>query len=249
MIDIVILGTGNVATHFINAFSSCQIAQVVQVYNHRPESLKDFSSFETTTQTNQLKAADIYLVCVKDDHVQELVQTINQPQSIVAHTSGSLPLLDTKSRNAVFYPLQTFSKHKSISFENLPICIETQYGSDFIVLEKLAKALLAKPYKVNSAQRQELHLAAVFVCNFVNHLYYIGQDICSQKQLPFDILKPLIKETADKINFKTPQEAQTGPALRKDQNTIDRHIQQLDNPNYQEIYRYLTNSIQKTNGG
>lgn len=248
MVSIVILGTGNVASHFIRALSNCSFAKVLQIYNHRPESLKDFSDFETTTQMAQLKTADIYLVCIKDDKIQELAQSINKPQSIIAHTSGSLPLLDTKSRNAVFYPLQTFSKHKNISFKNLPICIETQYDSDFTLLEKLAQTLKARPYSVDSAQRQELHLAAVFVCNFVNHLYHIGHDICSRKQLPFDILKPLIQETADKINFKTPQEAQTGPAVRHDNSTINRHIQQLDSPNYQEIYRYLTNSIQKVNG-
>ncbi|RRO12487.1 Rossmann-like and DUF2520 domain-containing protein [Flavobacteriaceae bacterium 14752] len=247
MIDIVILGAGNVASHFIHAFSQSQDINISQIYNHRPESLRDFSDFETTKEIDKIKTAEVYLVCIKDDKVQKIVQSINQPQAIIAHTSGSLPLLKTSNRDAVFYPLQTFSKDKTISFKDLPICLETEYESDFKVLKKLVHALGAKPYAVSTIQRQELHLAAVFVCNFVNHLYHIGHEICAQKNLPFDILKPLIKETADKINFKTPNQAQTGPAIRHDQTTINRHIQQLDNPNYQEIYRYLTNSIQKSN--
>lgn len=161
-------------------------------------------------------------------------------------TSGSLPLLDSPNKDAVFYPLQTFSKDKEISFKDLPICIEAENHSDLRILKNLAESIQAKVYDVDSKQRQELHLAAVFVCNFVNHLYHIGHNICKEKNLPFDILRPLIKETVDKINFKEPKEAQTGPAKRNDQTTIDRHIRQLDDPIYKELYRYLTTSIQKT---
>ena len=246
MIEIVVLGTGNVASHFIKAFSQCSQAKVIQIYNHSPESLKVFSDYDTTTYLDQLKTADLYLICVKDDHIKDLALKIPSVDAIVAHTSGSLPLLNTWSRDAVFYPLQTFSKDKKISFQDLPICIETKVETDFKILEQLAENLGAKAFNVNTQQRQDLHLAAVFVCNFVNHLYHIGHEICAQKDLPFEILRPLIKETADKINFKNPREAQTGPAKRQDQTTINRHIHQLENPNYQEIYRYLTTSIQKS---
>lgn len=246
MLKVTVLGTGNVASHFIKAFSKSSDIQLVQIFNHKAESLKTYSSFDTTTQLENLKPADVYLVCIKDDYIEDLIHKINQQKAIVAHTSGSLPLLDSINRDAVFYPLQTFSKDKNITFKDLPICIETEHKSDFKILQTLANLLEAKPYAVDSKQRQNMHLAAVFVCNFVNHLYHIGHEICSQKQLPFDILKPLIQETADKINSKIPREAQTGPAKRNDKTTINRHIHQLDNPDYQEIYRYLTSSIQKT---
>ena len=246
MIKLVVLGTGNVASHLILAFSKSQNVQVIQIYNHKAGSLKAFSEFNTTTHLNELYKADVYLICIKDDYVKNLADKINRPEAIVAHTSGSLPLLHSPNRNAVFYPLQTFSKEKEINFKDLPICIETQHTSDYKILKDIANNLNAKVYQVDSQQRQDLHLAAVFVCNFVNHLYHIGQDICAQKDLPFEILQPLIKETADKINFKNPKDAQTGPAIRQDQTTINRHINQLENPNYQEIYRYLTTSIQKT---
>jgi predicted short-subunit dehydrogenase-like oxidoreductase (DUF2520 family) len=245
MLKVTVLGTGNVASHFIKAFDESKDIEVVQIFNHHKSSLNDFNKFETTTEVKTLKPADVYLICIKDDAVQDLVNQINV-EGIVAHTSGSLPLLDSTNRNAVFYPLQTFSKDKELSFKDLPLCIEAEASLDVDILKSLAKNIQSKAYDVDSKQRQELHLAAVFVCNFVNHLYHIGHEICLEKDLPFDILRPLIKETADKINFKHPKEAQTGPALRQDQSTINRHIQQLENPNYKELYRYLTTSIQIT---
>jgi predicted short-subunit dehydrogenase-like oxidoreductase (DUF2520 family) len=244
MLKISVLGTGNVASHFIKAFDQCAETEIVQVYNHRKNSLKDFNAFETTTDLKSLKTADVYLICIKDDAVKKIVNELNV-NGTVAHSSGSLPLLDSQNRDAVFYPLQTFSKDKDISFKDLPICIEAEHDSDREKLKILAKNITAKAYDVDSKQRQELHLAAVFVCNFVNHLYHIGHDICKEKDLPFDILRPLIQETADKINFKDPKQAQTGPAKRNDQSTINRHIQQLESPDYKELYRYLTTSIQK----
>ena len=245
MIKVSVIGTGNVATHFISVFEKSDTTEIIQIYNHNNESLKRFSKFNTTTKLDDLKPADLFLICIKDDKVEGLVKKMNV-NGVVAHTSGSVPLLDSPNRDAVFYPLQTFSKDKSISFKDLPLCIETENESDRHILKSLADSIRAKAYNVNSRQRQELHLAAVFVCNFVNHLYHIGHEICSEKDLPFDILRPLIQETADKINFKNPKEAQTGPAKRKDQSTINRHINQLENPVYKELYRYLTTSIQKT---
>jgi predicted short-subunit dehydrogenase-like oxidoreductase (DUF2520 family) len=234
-----------VASHFIKTFDVCSQVKIVQIFNHKEESLKAYQNYDTATNLKSLKPADVFLVCVKDDVVKDLAYQL-QVNGIVAHTSGSVPLLGSNNRNAVFYPLQTFSKDKAISFKDLPICIEADYLTDVETLKTLAKSIQANVYDVNSKQRQELHLAAVFVCNFVNHLYHVGHQICKDKDLPFDILRPLIKETADKINFNIPKEAQTGPAKRNDQSTINRHIQQLENPNYKELYRYLTTSIQQT---
>jgi len=245
MLKVSVLGTGNVASHFIKAFDESVEIDIVQIFNHRESSLKNFNKFETTSNLKDLKAADVYLICIKDDAVETLVHELKL-DGIVAHTSGSLPLLDSPHRDAVFYPLQTFSKDKNLSFKDLPLCIEAEHHADINVLQTLATHIQAKAYNVDTKQRQELHLAAVFVCNFVNHLYHIGHDLCKKKNLPFDILRPLIKETADKINFKEPKQAQTGPALRDDQSTINRHIHQLDDPIYKELYRYLTTSIQKT---
>jgi len=249
MLNVVVLGTGNVAYHFIKAFEKATDVQVVQVYNHSPKSLKAFDSYHTTTELSELKKADLYLICVKDDKVEAVANAIPfSEHAIVAHVSGSVPLLKTKHKDAVFYPLQTFSKDKAISFVGLPVCIETEQEEDFDVLHQIAEHLNAKVYAVNSVQRQELHLAAVFVCNFVNHLYHAGHEICRNKDLPFDVLKPLIQETAQKILSKSPKEAQTGPAKRNDLSTIERHIEQLKGSPYKDLYRYLTTSIQNANG-
>ena len=247
MVNVVVLGTGNVAYHFIKAFENAEGIEVVQIYNHSSTSLESFHSHNTTTSLSDLKKADLYLICVKDDKVEDLAKSIpNSENSIVAHVSGSVPLLNTRHKDAVFYPLQTFSKDIDISFEGLPICIETEEKDDLVILQQIAERLKAKVYSVNSSQRQELHLAAVFVCNFVNHLYQVGHEICHEKDLPFDILKPLIQETAQKILSKSPKEAQTGPAKRNDQSTIERHMEQLKGSTYKDLYRYLTTSIQKT---
>lgn len=245
MLKVSVLGTGNVASHFIKIIDKTPNIKLVEIYNHNSKSLNAYSDYQTTSNPETLRPADVYLVSVKDDAVEKLVNSF-KVNGIVAHTSGSVPLLDTANRDAVFYPLQTFSKEKEISFKDLPICIEAENNHDKKILKQLTISLGAKAYEVNSEQRQELHLAAVFACNFVNHLYHIGHDICNQKDLPFDILKPLIKETADKIDFSKPKEVQTGPAIRNDKSTITRHIQQLNKPIYKELYRYLTTSIQKT---
>ena len=164
---------------------------------------------------------------------------------MVVHTSGSVSIsaIDNKNRQGVFYPLQTFSKSKEVDFKSIPICIETKNKKDFQILEKVAKSISNIVYKINSEQRKALHIAAVFVCNFVNHLYQIGNDICIENDLPFDILKPLIQETANKIFTLSPNQAQTGPAKRKDTQTINTHMSFLSDENQKEIYKMLTKSI------
>jgi predicted short-subunit dehydrogenase-like oxidoreductase (DUF2520 family) len=156
----------------------------------------------------------------------------------------SIDDLGNQNRKAVFYPLQTFSKNKAIHFREVPICLESQNETDFQLVEKVAKTISDKTYPINSEQRKALHLAAVFVNNFVNHLYQIGNAICNEHQVPFEILKPLIKETAEKIMTLSPNEAQTGPAKRKDRNTINSHLELITNDTYKNIYKLLTQSIQ-----
>lgn len=164
----------------------------------------------------------------------------------MVHTSGStdINVLDSKNRKGVFYPLQTFTKNKSVDFSQIPICIETEVPSDFEIIEKLAKSVSNSVYLINGNQRKALHVSAVFVCNFANHLFTIGNTICVENNIPFEILQPLIKETAEKIQSLSPSEAQTGPAIRNDQKTIEKHIDFLTNENQKEIYKILTKSIQ-----
>ncbi len=164
---------------------------------------------------------------------------------LVIHTSGTLALdaLDNKNRRGVFYPVQTFSKSKEVNFNTIPVCLEAENDVDFQTLVTLAKAVTHSINNVNSQQRKALHIAAVFVSNFTNHLYQIGNEICIENQLPFDLLKPLIQETANKIVTLSPAESQTGPAKRRDTETVNAHLGFLTNENQKEIYKILTQSI------
>ena len=167
---------------------------------------------------------------------------------MVVHTSGSVAMnsLNNNGRKGVFYMLQTFSKNKIVDFSEVPFCLEAENEKDYILLELLANLIGKKVYAINSEQRKALHIAAVFVNNFSNHMYKIGSDICAENNVPFAILEPLIKETASKIETLSPAEAQTGPAIRKDQRTINEHLALL-NKQQQEIYTTVTKSIQNGN--
>jgi predicted short-subunit dehydrogenase-like oxidoreductase (DUF2520 family) len=169
---------------------------------------------------------------------------------LVAHTSGSASIhdLDKKHARAVFYPLQTFSKNLDLDFTTVPICLEVLEKTNMDLLKKLGHALGCATYKINTEQRQTLHLSAVFVNNFTNQLYRIAHEISDAKSINFDILKPLIQETARKVQELSPYMAQTGPAKRNDKKTIKRHLKQLENEDHKAIYKLLTASIQKTHG-
>ncbi|NBU81293.1 MAG: DUF2520 domain-containing protein [Flavobacteriaceae bacterium] len=198
-----------------------------------------------TSDLSELKPVDLSIIAVTDDAIAAVSKELPFENQFVVHTSGSVSIdaIDDKNRQGVFYPLQTFSKSKEIDFETIPICLETKYNSDFHKLEIVAKSISNTVYKINSEQRKALHLAAVFVSNFVNYLYQIGNDICIENDLSFDILKPLIQETANKILTLTPFEAQTGPAKRKDTQTIKAHLNFLIDENQKDIYKMLTKSI------
>jgi predicted short-subunit dehydrogenase-like oxidoreductase (DUF2520 family) len=246
MIRVSIIGSGNVAQHLIVAFSKTTDIELVQVFARNSAAVahlinpdKIYSNF------NDIIAADLFIVAVTDDAISEVSAAIPFSNELVVHTSGSVSIeaIDNKNRPGVFYPLQTFSKSKEVDFKTIPICIETKNEKDFQILEKVAKSISNTVYKINSEQRKALHIAAVFVCNFVNHLYQIGNDICIENDLPFDILKPLIHETANKILTLSPNQAQTGPAKRKDTQTMNAHLSFLSDENQKEIYKMLTKSI------
>ncbi|APG64839.1 hypothetical protein LPB136_05460 [Tenacibaculum todarodis] len=231
MITVTIIGNGNVATHLTNAFSKTKNVNATQV------------------NSRELKAvpqADVTLIAVSDDAIAEVSSKIKN--SFVVHTSGSVSLnsLQNKTRKGVFYMLQTFSKDKEVNFSEVPFCLETENEGDKKLLESLAKSIGKKIYSISSEQRKVLHVAAVFVNNFTNHMYKTGNDICEEYNVPFEILQPLIKETAQKIETISPIEAQTGPAVRNDKKTIKNHLDLL-NKKQQKIYKTITKSIRNGN--
>ena len=231
----VIIGSGNVATHLALAFQKKGII-ISQVYSRtsaNAELLAQKLNTSFTTHTSGIdRNPDIYIYPLKDSSFLNLLKRFDLPKAIHVHTSGSNPMKDFygyTERYGVFYPLQTFSINKEIDFSNVPICIEANTEKLENELIELAKLLTTKTYILSSEERRRVHLAAVFACNFTNYMYDIAHDIVLGAGIEFDILKPLIMETADKINTLPPREAQTGPAIRYDENIINKHLIMLDN--------------------
>jgi predicted short-subunit dehydrogenase-like oxidoreductase (DUF2520 family) len=251
MISVVLLGAGNVATHLFKACSASADVNIKQWYNRSLKTIDRYKNVVAITDDlSQLVVADIYILAVSDDAIETLSEHLPFENRLVVHTSGSTSLyaVDKKQKRGVFYPLQTFSKDAEVNFTQIPLCIETLNKQDLPKLKALAKAIGSKSHKVNSDQRQGLHLAAVFVNNFTNQLYRIAHEITEANGAEFDILKPLIQETAKKIETLSPYMAQTGPALRNDKKTIKRHLKQLESEHHKAVYELLTKSIQKTHG-
>ncbi|XRE42258.1 Ketopantoate reductase PanG [Tenacibaculum discolor] len=247
MIKVTIIGGGNVATHLANAFSKTNEVSLVQVYARNIEQVEHLK--EVTSITNSIELltkADLYIIAVSDDAIGDVSRKIKQKNGLVVHTSGSVAMqsLQNTGRKGIFYLLQSFSKDKKVDFNKIPFCLEAENEEDLQLLETLAKTIGKKIYRINSEQRKRLHVAAVFVNNFTNHMYKIGADICNEHQVPFEVLLPLIQETAQKITELSPDAAQTGPAKRNDQKTIQDHLALL-NAEQQEIYKLITKSIQQ----
>lgn len=247
MIKVAIIGGGNVATHLANAFSKTNEVSLVQMYARNIEQIEHLK--EVTPITNSIELlteADVYIIAVSDDAIDDVSRKIEQKNGLVVHTSGSVAMqsLQNSGRKGIFYLLQSFSKDKDVNFDEIPFCLEAENEEDLQLLETLAKSIGKKVYRINSEQRKRLHVAAVFVNNFTNHMYKIGADICNEYQVPFEVLLPLIQETAQKITELSPKAAQTGPAKRNDQKTIQNHLALL-NAEQQEIYKLITKSIQQ----
>jgi predicted short-subunit dehydrogenase-like oxidoreductase (DUF2520 family) len=231
MISVLLVGKGNVATHLYNAFLSVDNSVCTQ---------------SSSGKLELIPKADITIIAVADDAIAEVSSKIKN--TFVVHTSGACSINELKNttNKGVFYMLQTFSKEKKVDFNEVPFCLEAENESNYVLLDELAKSIGKKIYTVNSEQRKALHVAAVFVNNFTNHMYKIGNDICNEHHVPFEILQPLIKETTSKIKTLSPEKAQTGPAVRNDKKTIKNHLDLL-NKKQQQIYKIITKSIQNGN--
>jgi len=249
--NVVIIGSGNLATQLALALTGKGI-QVKQVFSRTLDSAKELAQKVNAEFTNDLSGlmtdADLYIISVKDSAIEEVLQNLSLNKNcLIVHTAGSISM-DILSRYTnnygVFYPLQSFSKSRKANFSKIPICIEANNTSSLQKLQDLAETLSPSVQLVDSDQRKNLHLAAVFVNNFVNHLYVIGSEILQDKNLNFNLLKPMILETALKVESLSPIVAQTGPAIRNDQSVIGAQLKLLQKfPEFQKIYSFVTESI------
>lgn len=247
MLNVTVIGSGNVAQHLIKAFKKAEGVNIFKAYARNATSLTHLLPAEKITdEFSDLKESDICIIAVSDNAIEEVSAQLPFSGKLVVHTSGSMPMdiLNTSNRRGVIYPLQTFSKDKDVDFNGIPICLESQSAEDYELLATLAGTISGNIYNVDSGQRKALHVAAVFASNFTNHMYTLASDVCNQYNLPFELLKPLINETAAKIQELAPEKAQTGPAMRHDSKTIAAHLEMLNDDNKKEIYKTLTNSIQ-----
>ena len=166
---------------------------------------------------------------------------------MIAHCAGGVPLnrLQGSSRKAVFYPLQSFTKERDLSFDKLPFCIETSHPNDQPLLINLAESMGGDAYLFNSEKRALIHMIAVFINNFSNHILHLVSDLSKKHDIPFHFFNLLINETYQKAMDIGPENSQTGPASRQDKKTIDKHLEMLTDQNLKNLYLNLTSSIQK----
>lgn len=250
---VVIVGSGNVATHLSLAMASLEGIEICQVYSPteaHAEILAERLNCDSVTDPTQIrKDADVYLFALKDQALETVIRAVPANDGLWLHTSGSMPMqvfAGYTERYGVLYPLQTFSKSREISFQGIPLFIECHREEDKNCLEELARRLSGKVCELSSEKRRSLHLAAVFACNFTNHIYALAEEILAKEGLSRDYLFPLIDETAAKVHELPAQEAQTGPAIRYDENIINKHLGMLaDDPDVQTLYRLLSQSIHK----
>lgn len=248
MQEIIIIGTGNVAEHFSDVFlkKGFFITQILGRNKKRVEFLAKKVKAEAISDFHLLKKnADLYLLCISDDAVSEIIQDIDFEPNIIAHTAGSLPLeiLNKFKNYGVFYPLQTFTKGRELSLKNVPFCLEANNEKTLTALKNIAKKISNNVLEMSSLERKRCHLSAVFACNFTNYFYSIAAKLLAEKKMSFDLLKPLIEETLAKAISISPQKAQTGPAVRGNFKIINEHLDELKNEDWKKLYSFVSESI------
>ena len=248
---IVLIGAGNLATHLGKALHAAG-HDMVQVFSRTMQSAETLASLldaEPLTDMAQVRDdADVYIFSVKDSAQEQLIsQLCGGEKKVFLHTAGSMPMSVFRGKAlhyGVLYPMQTFSKQREVDFSIIPCFIEANDEFALKQIEGLAGQISHRVFQLSSEDRKYLHLSAVFACNFANHCYAASQELLQQHGIPFDVMLPLIDETAAKVHGMTPKEAQTGPAVRYDENVIDKQIQLLENqPYFQKIYDCMSKSI------
>lgn len=247
--NVVFIGAGNLATHLSLEMLEKGIA-IRQIYSRTCRQAKILAGKLGCSWTIHpeeiVPDADLYIFSLKDAVLAEIIAKVKPNPALWVHTAGSMPMdifKDHVSRYGVLYPFQTFSKDRKVDFGRIPIFIEANNEEDTCFLEKVALMLSPNVRILSSDKRKILHLSAVFACNFTNHMYTLAARLLAEQNLPFDCLLPLIDETAAKIHSMPPAEAQTGPAIRYDQNVIEKHINLLSSKEMKILYEIISKSI------
>lgn len=273
---IVLIGAGNLATHLGKALHAAG-HDMVQVFSRTMQSAETLASLldaEPLTDIAQVRDdADVYIFSVKDSALVQLVAQLcrhdadglgedgavnalrkakkGEHERVFLHTAGSMPMSVFKGmaqHYGVLYPMQTFSKQREVDFSIIPCFVEANDEFAQKQIEGLAREISGRVYQLSSEDRKYLHLSAVFACNFANHCYAISQELLEEHGIPFDVMLPLINETAAKVHEMKPKDAQTGPAVRYDENVIGKQSKLLENhPHFKKVYDSMSKSIHGLN--
>ena len=251
---VISVGAGRLAWHLVQALSGAG-HEVVQVYSRTEESAAALAAkvgAQPVCRMDDVGDADVYVVAVKDAVLADVVRQLCKGRAarVFLHTAGSMPMQvfdGLAAHYGVFYPMQTFSKERALDFSRIPIFLE---GSDPVALgvaRMLAESVSRQVVELSGEGRRRLHLAAVFACNFANHCYELASEVLQEQGLPFSVMQALVDETAAKVSELSPRQAQTGPAVRYDQNVMEAQLSLLaDRPLAQQIYRLMSKSIHET---
>ncbi|MBI9068121.1 MAG: DUF2520 domain-containing protein [Salinivirgaceae bacterium] len=246
--NISIIGSGNVATHLALKLKNAG-HKILDIYSRKIINAEKLANKVASNAINDISKinteSDIILICVSDKAISEITNQINFEPKLIAHTAGSISIKELARFNnhGVFYPFQTLTKNSEITTGDIPFCIEANSSENETTLLNLAKSISDRVMLLASDQRKTCHLAAVFACNFTNHMYAIAEDILQQHHIPFDILKPLILETAQKVQNHSPLLSQTGPASRNDVNVMKQHQSELSSVHLEKMYSFVSESI------
>ena len=273
---IVLIGAGNLATHLGKALHAAG-HDMLQVFSRTMQSAETLASLldaEPLTDIAQVRDdADVYIFSVKDSALVQLVAQLcrheadglvedgavnalrkakkGEHERVFLHTAGSMPMSVFKGmaqHYGVLYPMQTFSKQREVDFSIIPCFVEANDEFAQKQIEGMAREISGRVYELSSEDRKYLHLSAVFACNFANHCYAISQELLEEHGIPFDVMLPLINETAAKVHEMKPKDAQTGPAVRYDENVIDKQSKLLENhPHFKKVYDSMSKSIHGLN--
>lgn len=222
-----------------------------QVYSRSPEPGRSLTRITRAPLVSRLEEldvdADLYILAVSDDAIADIVSSLNIAKKLLVHTSGTVPMdvLKKATENCgVIWPLQSFSHKRGVDLGKTPVCIEASNDTSMNAIADFSGKLFGEVYPASSHQRSLIHLAAVVAGNFTNLMYLISEEILKKAEMPVDILYPIIRETALRVTEQPPGDTQTGPAIRKDLKTIERHLELLnDEPEKKEIYGLLSRFI------
>ncbi|WP_165023389.1 Rossmann-like and DUF2520 domain-containing protein [Dysgonomonas sp. ZJ279] len=246
---VVFIGAGNVASALAIELYKYDF-DIVQIYSRTTQSATTLAQLVNAAATTDLSTiadnADLYIFSVKDSVLADIASQIPANNGLWIHTAGSIPheiFSPYTSRYGVLYPFQTFTKGREMVWKEIPVFVEASNSQTLAVLKEIANKISDKVAELSSDKRKYIHLTGVFACNFVNHMYTLSEQILKEAGLPFDVALPLIDETSLKVHTLSPIDAQTGPAVRFDENVMNKHLSLIEDEKIREIYKLISENI------